>query len=97
MPADMRDPEQYAALDRDAIRSDPVLRLALRDPAMEHGTGVWVRVGGERVRVCLDTRERTVMREVRAGATAGTRATRSALLAAADLHAVHHFSAAAAV
>ena len=88
------DPEQYAALHSQEVRADPVLRLAVRDPAVEDGAGVTLASG---VRVCMDERERTVMREVRRGITTARRATGEALEVAADLHARHHFTCAAAV
>ena len=59
------DPEQYAALHSQEVRADPVLRLALRDPAIEDGAGVTLASG---VRVRMDERERTVMREESEGA-----------------------------
>ena len=92
----MRDPEQYAALDSEAIRRDPVLRLALRDPAVELGPGVLT--SGTGMHVSMDARERTVMRETtHEGATVARIATRATMRVAADLHARHHFTAAAAV
>ena len=93
LPTDARDPEQYAALDSPDVRADPVLRLALRDPALEGSAGVTLPDG---VRVHLDARERTVMQEARDGATQARTATREVMEAAADLHARHHFTAACA-
>ena len=71
-----------------------MLRLALRDAAVEAGAGVTLAHG---VQVALDARERTTMGERAQGATRGRLATGEAIHAAADLHAVHHFTAAAAV
>ena len=88
------DPEQYTALNSNELRADPVLRLALRDPAVEDGAGVILPSG---VRVCMNARERTVMRETLEGATTARRATGEALAVAVDLHARHHFTSAAAV
>ena len=61
---------------------------------MERGDGV-VTQGGVRVR--LDKGERTIMFEARGGANVGRIETRRAMLAAADLHAVHSFTRCAAV
>lgn len=94
LPPCANDPEQYSALHSSAIRADPVLRLALRDAAVEDGAGVMLASG---VRVCMDERERTVLRETSEGATVAQRATGEALAVAADLHARHHFTCAAAV
>ena len=96
VPADNSDPEQYRAINNQTIRDDPVLRLALRDSALETtgGTGVRLEDG---VCVKLDSKERTVMAENVGGATRARAETMEAVSAAADLHAKHHFTCAAAV
>ena len=71
-----------------------MLRLALRDPAVENGPGVLTRDG---TRVTMDSKERTIMCAMHGGATAGQRETHAAITVAADLHARHHFTQAAAV
>ena len=91
-PARSSDPHQYDAIDDERIRADPILRLGLRDVALEEGPGVVV----QGIRVVLDGKERTVMREADGGATRGDRVSADAMRAAIDLHARHHFTVGAA-
>ena len=44
VPVDKSDPEQYRAINNQTIRDDPVLRLALRDSALETTGGTGVRL-----------------------------------------------------
>ena len=86
---------QYNAATHLAKRRDPVLRLHLRSKEAEQGQGA-VAADGHRVR--MDDEERTVMHEWLAeGVSKGTSETAEALHTALDLHAIHHFTHAAAV
>ena len=91
----LQDPEGYKATATPGIGADPVLRLFLRDEALESGEAV--RGAEGTVAVTMDRQERNVLLEIKEGSSNAVRESREALNIALDLHAAHHFDAAAAV
>ena len=94
MPNALQDPEGYTAAAIECIERDPVLKLFLRSRDLEEGCTM---LGEGQQPIAMDKNERDTLLEVEEGLSNAVRMSNTAMEIALDLHAVHHFTAAAAV